>query len=453
MAEEQLVDVIIFGASGFTGKYVIRELLKFTDCPKANGGDGKRKVGIAGRNKSKLSASLTWALEGKPSPVQVSIFEANVDDPASLASLVKKTRLMLNVVGPYRKYGEPVVKACVEAGVDYLDITGEPEFMERMEAVYHEPATKAGSLVVSACGYDSIPAELGVIHNARQFGPPTLPQSCDSYLELSNKLGRIHGNIGTWESAVLGVAHETDLQKLRKSRPRRSRPQIPGLLTNKPAVHYEPNSRTWAVKLPSADAIVVRRTFAARIDNPEGLPTVEDETNPDFTERKKQKWESIKPVQFGVYVCNKTIAGVVGFFLLGVVLVIFAQFKWGRSLLVKYPEIFSFGTFLKQGPTEENVRNSSFQQWFVGKGFSDSSKFTKNSKPDKQIVTRISGPEIGYITTPICLVQAALIVLDQRSSLPKGGVLTPGTVFGTTDLQERMEKNGVHFDVVSTSQI
>lgn len=447
----ELVDVVVFGASGFTGKYVIRELLKFTDGP--IGGGGKRTVGIAGRNASKLSESLKWALEGKPSPVPVPIFEANVDDPASIASLVKKTRLLLNVVGPYRKYGEPVVKACVEAGVDYLDITGEPEFMESMEATYHEQAEKAGSLVVSACGYDSIPAELGALHNIRQFGPPSLPQTCDSYLVLASKSGRIHGNIGTWESAVLGVAHESDLQLLRKSRPRRSRPQIPGKLAqSRGVIHYEPNSRTYAFKLPSADATVVRRTFAARIDYPEGLPTSLDETNPEFA-TNKQKWESIKPVQFGVYACSKTYAGVLGFFLLGIVLVLLAPFKWGRSLLVKHPEIFSFGVFLKQGPSEEQVRNSSFQQWFVGKGFSAASKVSKTTKPNKEIVTRISGPEIGYVTTPICLVQAALIVLDQRNSLPKGGVLTPGTVFGITDLQERIEKNGIQFDVISTREI
>lgn len=454
-AEEQLLDVIIFGASGFTGKRVIRELLKFTDCPSSAGGDGKRRVGIAGRSKAKLSASLTWALEGKPSPVPVSIFEANVDDPASLASLVKRTRVFLNLVGPYRKYGEPVVKACVEAGVDYLDVTGEPEFMERMEAAYHGPAQKGGSLVVTCCGYDSIPAELGVIHNSRQFGARNaLPQSCDSYLVLANSSGRIQGNIGTWESMVLGVAHETDLQLLRKSGPRRSRPQIPGSLTRKSGVvHFEPNSGTWAVRLPSADASVVRRTFAAVIDNPDGLPAAADEANPEFAEARKQKWASLKPVQFGVYVSVKNVAGVIGIFLLGLVLFIFSQFEWGRSLLVKYPEIFSLGTFLKEGPSEEGVRNSSFQQWFVGRGFSDASKVTKTTKPDKQIVTRMSGPEIGYVTTPICLVQAALLVLDHRSTLPKGGVLTPGAVFGITDLQERLENNGIKFDVVSITQI
>lgn len=230
--------------------------------------------------------------------------------------------------------------------------------------------------------------------------------------------------------------------------------QIPGLLESSHGiVHYEKNSGTWAVKLPSADAIVVRRTFAKKLENPEGLSSVEDD-NPEFLATKQQKWNDIKPVHFGVYASFKQFSGVLGFFLLGIVLFIMAQFKVGRSLLLKYPQIFSFGVFLKEGPSEDDVKNATFQQWFVGKGFSDSTKqITKSTKPDKQIVTRISGPEIGYITTPICLVQCALLVLDRRSTLPKGGVLTPGAAFGTTDLIDRLEQNGVKFDVISTSQI
>jgi short subunit dehydrogenase-like uncharacterized protein len=84
----------------------------------------------------------------------------------------------------------------------------------------------AGSLVVSACGYDSIPAEFGVIFNTQQFDAPSVPNSVDSYLVLESVGHNIKGNLGTWESAVLGTANMADLQKLRKSRPRRARPQV-----------------------------------------------------------------------------------------------------------------------------------------------------------------------------------------------------------------------------------
>lgn len=139
---EDLVDLVILGASGFTGKYVLREFLKFaTSSPHSA---QPRKIAIAGRSKKKLAAALTWASRDLGSISSVPIYEADVSSVESLVSLCKKTKVLVSCVGPYRKYGRPVVEACVEAGVDYLDITGEPEFMEEMEFLYHEKALQTG---------------------------------------------------------------------------------------------------------------------------------------------------------------------------------------------------------------------------------------------------------------------------------------------------------------------
>lgn len=115
--------------------------------------------------------------------------------------------------------------ACAETGCDYLDICGEPEFMERMEAKYHEKAVETGSLVVSACGFDSVPAELGFMFNSRQWVAPAVPNRVEAYLSLESEK-RIVGNLGTYESAVLGVANADKLLELRRSRPRRARPVV-----------------------------------------------------------------------------------------------------------------------------------------------------------------------------------------------------------------------------------
>lgn len=115
--------------------------------------------------------------------------------------------------------------ACVESGCDYLDICGEPEFMERMEAGFHEKAAEKGSLVISACGFDSVPAELGLLFNSRQWVPPAVPNRVEAYLSLESSK-RIVGNIGTYESAVLGVANVGKLQELRRSRPKKPRPLV-----------------------------------------------------------------------------------------------------------------------------------------------------------------------------------------------------------------------------------
>ncbi|CAD5179200.1 unnamed protein product [Musa acuminata subsp. malaccensis] len=436
-------DLIIFGASGFTGKYVVREALKFLSAP-----GPLRSLALAGRSPSKLAAALQWAASPSPPP-PLPLIPADVSHPDSLLALCRRTRLVLDCVGPFRLYGEPVVAACVEAGTDYLDISGEPEFMERMEAKYHEQAEKAGSLVVSACGFDSVPAEMGLMFHSLQWVPPAVPNRVEAYLSLESER-RIVGNLGTYESAVLGVANVRQLQDLRKSRPKRARPMIPGPAPPKgPLVEHNKTLGLWALKLPSADAVVVRRTLAMLAENPHGLPGANE--SDEHAEKRKAYWSTVKPAHFGVKIGTKSILGIFRFMVTGLFIGLFGAFAVGRSLLLKFPEIFSLGWFRKTGPTEEEVRSALFNMWFVGHGYNDISLASQSGKkPDTEVITRVSGPEIGYLTTPITLLQCALIVLSERENLPKGGVLTPGIVFGPTDLQKRLQDNGISFDVIST---
>lgn len=440
-------DVIILGASGFTGKYVIREALKFLNVPSSP----LNNLAIAGRNTSKLSQALQWASHPNPPP-QISILTADTTDPSSLRHLASQTKIILNCVGPFRLYGEPVVQACVDSGCDYLDICGEPEFMERMEMMYHDKAMENGSLVVSACGFDSIPAEFGLMFNSRQWLPPAVPNRVEAYVSLESDK-RIVGNLGTYESAVLGVASADKLQELRRSRPKRPRPVIPGPPPPKgPLMDHQKEVGVWAVKLPSADAIVVRRTLSCLTENPHGLPGVNESA--EQVERREAFWSSIKPAHFGVKIASKSLLGVVRFITVGVFIGLFGKTGIGRWLLLKFPSLFSLGWFRKKGPTEDEVASATFKMWFVGHGFSDGSLASQgNRKPDTKIITRVMGPEVGYLTTPIILVQCALILLKERDNLPKGGVFPPGIVFGPTDLQDRLQQNGISFDVISKNNV
>ncbi|XXG55668.1 hypothetical protein AAC387_Pa03g3283 [Persea americana] len=408
-SESREFDAVVLGASGFTGKYVVREALKLLNSPSFP----LKTLALAGRSPSKLSQTLSWSSSPSPPP-PLPILQADVSDPSSLLSLSRRTRLLLNCVGPFRLHGQPVVAACVESGTDYLDITGEPEFMEKMEALYHDKARKAGSLVISACGYDSVPAEMGLIFNSRQWVSPAAPNRVEAYLSLESER-KLVANFTSLESAVLVVANVGQWQELRRSRPRRARPVIPGPLPPKGAiVEHQKSIGRWAVKLPSADPIVVRRTLASLAENPDGLPGVNEDE--DQIEKRKN--------------------------------------FWAMSLLLKYPEIFTLGMFRKTGPTEEEVNSATFKLWFVGHGYSDSSLASREKKkPDTEIITRVSGPEIGYVTTPIILLQCALILLGQRDRLPQGGVLTPGIVFGPTDLQNRLQHNGISFDIVARNAL
>lgn len=437
-------DLIIFGASGFTGKYVIRETLKFINPQNPS---LSLSFAIAGRDHHKLSESLSWASHPNPPP-PIPILTADTSDPDSLRHLCRQTRLLLNCVGPFRLHGEPVVRACVEVGCDYLDICGEPEFMETVEVQYHEQAVSRGSLVVSACGFDSVPAELGLMFNSRQWVPPMVVNWVEAYLCLESEK-RIVGNFATYESAVLGVANAQVLRELRRSRPKRPRPQIPGPPPPKgPTIEHQKELGLWAVGLPSADSAVVRRTLTTLAENPCGLPGMNE--SPDQISKREAFWSTVKPAHFGVKIGTKSLLGTLRIITVGVFIGLLGSCSFGRWLLLKFPEVFSLGWFRKKGPTEEEVESATFKMWFVGQGFSDSSTTSlANKKPDYEIITRVMGPEIGYTTTPIILVQCALIILSQRGNLPKGGVFPPGIVFGPTDLQERLQRNEISFDVIS----
>lgn len=253
--------------------------------------------------------------------------------------------------------------------------------------------------------------------------------------------------------------------------------QIPGIPARKPRLlQWEENTKTWAMKLPVADASVVRRTQStlAGAHQLQAAPGIAP-----AAARLPPTAHACAAAHYGCYLSSKSYINLVGLILMAMVWAFLAKLSWGRRWLLHYPELFSFGIFSKAGPSEEVVDNTFFSMWFVGRGYSQlppssSQVITATgapnckqpqpqqqqqaagtgveAQPDKVIVTRISGPEMGYITTSICLVQAALLVLDSRDSLPKGGVFTPGAVFAATDLQERLHTNGLHFEVGTLEQ-
>lgn len=202
------------------------------------------------------------------------------------------------------------------------------------------------------------------------------------------------------------------------------------------------------MKLPSADATVVRRTLSILRENHKGLVGVK-ESEEDST-RREMFWSTVKPAHFSLKLGSKHLINTLQHVFIGTVFLLFTSFSLGRWLIMKYPQVFTFGCFKKTGPTEEAVSCSSFKMWFVGEGYSDVALASQTvSKLDTQIITRISGPEVGYVATPIALIQCALIMLADRPRLPKGGVYPPGIVFGPTDLQKRLQENGISFDVIS----
>lgn len=151
MSSERL-DVVIFGASGYTGKYTIYESVNVLKG---------LKWGVAGRNKEKLESVLgEMGKKADRDLSKIPIIIADVGDEKSLVKMAEQAKVVVNCCGPYRHFGEQVVKACIEAGAHHVDVSGEPQYMETMQLKYNEQAREKGVYIVSACGFDSIPADV-----------------------------------------------------------------------------------------------------------------------------------------------------------------------------------------------------------------------------------------------------------------------------------------------------
>ena len=139
-------DLVIWGATGFTGKLVTEYVANQYD-------QSNLKWAIAGRNRQKL--------EGIDGARGLNILEADAHDPAALKTLVESTRVILTTVGPYARYGNELVAACARAGTHYCDLTGETHWVRRMIQLHQDEAEQSGAIIVPSCGFDSIPSDLG----------------------------------------------------------------------------------------------------------------------------------------------------------------------------------------------------------------------------------------------------------------------------------------------------
>ena len=146
-------DIVVHGATGFTGRLVIEYLLQ-----RYPAGSGVRWA-MGGRNADKLAA----VRDEVGAPADTPLVVTDSADTASLQALMAQTRLVLTTVGPYQLYGNELVAACAASGVDYVDLCGEPAWMRRMIDAHTSAATASGARIVFSCGFDSIPFDLGVL--------------------------------------------------------------------------------------------------------------------------------------------------------------------------------------------------------------------------------------------------------------------------------------------------
>ncbi|MFD4563120.1 saccharopine dehydrogenase family protein [Streptomyces sp. NPDC058251] len=382
---DRTYDIVLFGATGFVGTLTAEYLA--THAP-----EGLRWA-IAGRSTEKLER-LRERLSGAPG-----VLHADVTDPESLRELARHARVVATTVGPYVTYGEELVAACADAGTDYVDLTGEPEFVDLMYVRHDARARETGARLVHACGFDSIPHDLGAYFTVRQL-PEGVPLRVDGFVRTQ---AMISG--GTFASALNQFARGRHMLAAAQDR-KRHEPRLVGRRAQAPlgAPRFAKEVGAWALPLPTIDAQVVQRSARAL-----------QRYGPDFRYRHYAAVERLPFVVGGVAAVSAVFAA--------------AQLPPARRWL---SDRFKPG----DGPSASRRAKSWFSVRFVGEG------------GGRRVFTEVSGGDPGYDETAKMLAESALsLAFDD---LPKtSGQVTPAVAMGDA-LTERLREAGITFRVAAT---
>ncbi|GAB1508667.1 saccharopine dehydrogenase family protein [Actinophytocola sp. KF-1] len=383
-------DVVLFGATGFTGGLTAEYLA-------AHAPNGCRWA-IAGRSREKLLAVRERLAEINPLCGDLDLLVADVTDRESLRAVVTRSRVVVTTVGPYLRYGEPLVAVCAETGTDYLDLTGEPEFVDRMYLDHHDAAVASGARLVHSAGFDSIPYDLGVLFTVEQL-PEGVPLDVQGYVSASASF-----SAGTYHSAITAFSRLRQMSAIaRRRREVEGRPEGGRVVRGaKGRPRFEKDAEAWVLPAPTIDPQVVLRSARAL-----------DRYGPAF--------------RYGHYLAVKKLpvaAGIVGAVGAAVVL---AQVPPTRDWMLSR---MASG----DGPSEERRDKAWFRARFVGTG------------GGRRVVTEVSGGDPGYGETAKMLAESALCLAFD--DLPKtSGQVTTAVAMGDK-LIRRLVRAGLTFRVV-----
>ncbi|MFC8852525.1 saccharopine dehydrogenase NADP-binding domain-containing protein [Streptomyces sp. H23] len=380
-------DIVLFGATGFVGELTAEYLA--AHAPKG------LRWAIAGRGEEKLRRLR----ERLPAAADVGVLLADVSDPDSLRELAGHARVVATTVGPYLRHGDALVAACADAGTDYLDLTGEPEFVDLTYVRHDARARETGARLVHACGFDSVPHDLGVHFTVGQL-PEGVPLRVDGFVRVGATFSG-----GTLASALGQFARGRRLRAAALER-RRHEPRLVGRRVATPtgAPRFVGEVGAWALPLPTVDAQIVRRSAKAL-----------DRYGPDFRYRH--------------YAAVRRLPVAVGGVAAVAALVAAAQVPPVRRRL-------SGRLAPGEGPSAERRARSWFSVRFVGEG------------GGRKVFTEVSGGDPGYDETAKMFAEAALcLALD---TLPAtAGQVTTAVAMGDA-LTERLRAAGIGFRVAAS---
>ena len=334
--------------------------------------------------------------------------------------MASQARAILNVCGPYTLYGEPVIRACIEHGTHHVDISGEQEFLERMQLLYNAKAKDNNAFIVGAAGIGCVGAEAGLMFMQDKFKDGQLI-SVENFLdvEFGPQGGGLHAS--TFNSMIHTWGRSKELKEVRAQLFPEPLPKVAHKLPVRSGVFFSDDTKKWCTPTCDCDNFVVERTV-----------------------RDHLKTGILKsPVEFFMYLCQPSWLAAWGLRLFFTFWQFFSSFSLGRWILLK---IFKNS----QGPTRDQIGEITFTLTYSGYGFDSATSADAGEKPNKQVIAKMTGPEPFYITTAINMVQCGVTILKEGKNLRhKGGVLTPGAAFFGTNLLERLEKHNVKITVLS----
>ncbi|MBO1530443.1 saccharopine dehydrogenase NADP-binding domain-containing protein [Psychrobacter sp. F1192] len=409
--------VVLYGATSFVGQITAHYLAQFLSDTNNAAAVADIDWAIAGRDEDKLKA-LQAELE-KTTDNKVDIIIANSNDDASLDAMTKQTQVIISTVGPYLKYGEPLIKSCANNGTDYVDLTGEAIFIKDMLDKYQDEAKQSGARIVNSCGFDSIPSDLGVYFTQQQ-AESQFDQSCDViHMRVKAAKGGLSG--GTIASMA------TIFEEVGTDKSRRKQVANPYLLNDD---QDAPNVRQDNISKPEYDeqherwlAPFVMASINTRIVHRSNQLL-------DYDYGRNFKYDEAMWMKDGVkgqLMSYGMSLGLVGFATAMV-------FKPSRELLSKHvlPKSGS-------GPSKSEQENGYFDIRFFG----------ETSNKDT-ISTKVTGDkDPGYGSTSRMLAQSALcLAQDVSKQEVAGGFWTPASAMGDKLLTRLEQHAGLSFEVV-----
>jgi short subunit dehydrogenase-like uncharacterized protein len=398
-------DLVVFGATSFVGQILCRRLVERI------GTDGDVRWAIAGRNRVKLDEVAAGTGADVPRIV------ADAADSTAMGELAAATSVVASTVGPYAKYGSALVAAVAEHGTDYCDLTGEPQWMRAMIDAHQGEAAATGARIVHACGFDSIPSDLGVWFTQReaqaQFGEPC---TRIGLRVKAAKGGASGGTIASMLNLVDEAKRDPALRKL-LGNPyalapdgMREGPRQPNV--TRPTRDDLAGAWVAPFVMAATNTRVVQRTHAL-LGRPWGDDFRYDEA--------MLTGEGVK----GVAVSGAVTGAMGGFMLAAAV----KPTRWLVDRLVPEPG---------EGPSPEAQRTGYYDLRLYGE-----------TATGQRITTRVTGDEDpGYGSTAKMLAEAALAFADVPRDRVGGGFWTPATMFGDLLVDRLTAHAGLTFDVM-----